>query len=118
MKIIWNSIKRNYNKLVYNNTNCNCVKTTSITGSYYIRRDDHYISVAATKPSTVYLPINVSDGKIIIVKSEMTPPMCGRYITITTVDGSKIDGYTDATITVSHDCKSFIFQNANWHIIS
>ena len=91
-------------------------RTTTITSTYYTSVDEFYIGVSSEKPVTVYLPATPTDGKIIVVKAEMTPPLGNRKITIATTDGSTIDGYSDATITVSHDCKRFIYNNNCWHI--
>lgn len=102
------------------NRNCGCGgerQTVSVSGSYFGRDTDFYIAVVATKASTIYLPVSVRDGKIIVVKSEMKPPMSGRYITVATVDGSLIDGYKEDTITVSHDSRTYLYNNGSWHKI-
>jgi hypothetical protein len=122
MSIIWNGIKNKFKGKDNERTEQNgsggcCGKTTRVASSHHATNDEFYIAVDAAKASTIYLPTTPADGKIIIVKSEMRPPMGGRYITITTTDGSLIDGYDDTTITVSHDCKTLIFHNAGWHII-
>lgn len=93
------------------------IKTRTIDSTYHSASDESYIGVASEKPITVYLPENPSNGKIIIVKAEMTPPLGHRKITISTSDGTKIDGYNDTIINVSHDYKCFIFNNNGWHII-
>lgn len=115
MKIIWRKINEFSGKITSRRSSGN--RTTKATTTHHATVDEFYIGVTCEKPITVYLPTNPADGKIITVKAEMKPPMAGRKITIATTDGSTIDGYTDATITVSHDCKSFLFHNKNWHII-
>lgn len=91
-------------------------KTRTIDSTYYCTADEFYIGVVSEKPVTVYLPGDPKNGEIIIVKAEMTPPIGARKITITTVDGTKIDGYSDVNITVSHGSKSFLYNNG-WHVI-
>jgi hypothetical protein len=124
MSIIWNGIKNKFNEIkgtsngkITSRRSSTNARTTRVTSTYHARGDEFYIAVDGAKATTIYLPTAPSDGKIIIVKSEMRPPMGGRYITIATTDGSLIDGYDDTTITVSHDCKTLIFHNAGWHII-
>lgn len=91
-------------------------KTRTIDSTYYCTADEFYIGVVSEKPVTVYLPADPKNGEIIIVKAEMIPPIGTRKITITTVDGTKIDGYSDVNITVSHGSKSFLYNNG-WHVI-
>ena len=92
-------------------------KTRTITSTYYSSADEFYIGVFSEKPITVYLPATPADGKIVVVKAEMTPPLGHRRITISTTDGSTIDGYSDAVISVSHGSKSFIYNSNGWRII-
>lgn len=92
-------------------------KTTTITSSYYATNDDFYIGVSSEKPVTVHLPATATDGKIIIVKAEMRPPLGSRKVNIVTIDGSKIDGYSEASINVSHGYITLIRNNNEWYII-
>lgn len=91
--------------------------TTRVGSTYYATADDFYIGVDSTEASTIYLPTDVGDGKIIIVKSEMMPPMGNRKITIKSADGAMIDSYSEIVMTVSHDYKQVIFRGGKWHII-
>lgn len=94
------------------------VVDTVLTGStYYSTEDTCYIGVDSKEPTTVYLPADPEDGRIIIVKSEMTPPMGNRKITIKSPDGDTIDGYSEIVMTVSHDCKQLLYRGKGWHII-
>jgi hypothetical protein len=92
-------------------------KTRTIESTYHATDNEFYIGVVSEKPVTVYLPEDPTDGKLIIVKAEMNPPLGNRKITIATMDGSKIDGYSESIITVSHGCSRFIFNNNGWHVI-
>lgn len=68
-------------------------------------------------PTTIYLPNVAFDGKNIIVKSEMEPPMGNRKITVKSDVGELIDGYTEYVIQVSHEFVSVIYRGNSWHII-
>ena len=89
-----------------------------VSSSYNATASDFYIGVNSATASTIYLPTTVRDGKIIIIKSEVKPPLTPRKITIATVDGSKIDGYSEDLISVSHDARTYIFRSNEWHRIS
>ena len=96
----------------------NCIIKTILTDkTYYAEPDDCYIGVDSTGPTTIYLPEDVTDGKIIIVKAEMKPPLGNRKITITSDDGVLIDGYTNYIIEVSHDYVTFVYRGDMWHRI-
>lgn len=99
-------------------TSSNIVNTTLIDETYYATNDDCYIGVESSTPITVYLPNDPVDGKIIIVKAEMFPPLGNRKITITTENGTLIDGYIERIIQVSHDSVSLIYRGDMWHIVN
>lgn len=92
--------------------------TTSVTSTYNATDGDFYIGVNSEKATTVYLPAAAGDGKIIVIKAEMRPPLGSRRVNIATTDGSLIDGYSEASITVSHGCKVLIRNDGQWYIIS
>ena len=91
--------------------------TVLIHSNYYATCENFYIGVDSDGPSTVHLPPDADDGCQIVVKAEMKPPMGNRKITILTDDGSKIDGYSDYVITVSHDYVWLIRRGDGWHVI-
>ena len=88
------------------------------TATYSARSCDFYIGIASDRATTVYLPPAVRDGKMVVIKAEMRPPMGSRKINIATTDGSTIDGYSELSITVSHGAKFLIRNRNNWFIIS
>ncbi|NBP16187.1 hypothetical protein EBU95_17675 [bacterium] len=96
------------------------VNTTTIESAptYVGTDDDFYIGVASDKASTIYLPAAARDGKIIVIKAEMKPPIGVRRITITTTDGSTIDGYESETIRISYGSLILIRNNNNWFSIT
>lgn len=92
--------------------------TTLVRSDYSAEPSDFYIGVNSDKPTTISLPRNISDGKIIIVKAEMKPPLGDRKITILPPDDVLIDGYSNLVIQVSNESKTMIFRGNNWHVIS
>ena len=95
----------------------NCIlNATLVSESYNVAEDDCYIGVDAEKATTITLPTNPVKGKVIIVKAEMKPPLGNRKITITTDDGTLIDGYQNCIIQVSNETVRLLFRDG-WRII-
>ena len=92
--------------------------TILIRSTYRATNDDFYIGVNSDEPITVYLPTDPVEGKIIIVKAEMKPPLGNRKITIKCLDDDLIDNYGEYVINVSNESVSMIFRGNGWHIIS
>jgi len=88
-----------------------------VNDTYYAQLEDFYIGVDSTGPTTIYLPEEPVDGKLIIVKAEMAPPLGNRKITVTTNNGTLIDGYTEYVIQVSHESVSLIYRGTEWHVV-
>lgn len=117
MKTIWRKLNELTRKTKSRGSFGN--KTTTVTTpTHYGTADEFYIGVSSDKASTIYLPADAADGRIIIIKAEMRPPLGSRKIDIVTTDESTIDGYTTASITVSHGKMTLIRNNNNWFIIS
>lgn len=97
-----------------------CVNTTTISSAptYFGTNDDLYIGVDTDKATTVYLPADARDGKVLIVKAEMKPPIGDRKIIITTTDGSSIDGAKSTSIRISYGYVVLIRNNSNWFSLS
>ena len=92
---------------------------TVLTGSdYYATETDCYIGIDSKEPSTVHLPASPEDGRIIIVKAEMKPPLGNRKVTVKGQNGALIDGYSDYVISVSNESVTVLYRGGNWHIIS
>jgi hypothetical protein len=117
MKTLWRKLNGFTRKITSRRSPGN-VRTTTVETTHYATADEFYIGVASEKPVTVYLPAAVPDGKIIIIKAEMKPPMGSRKVIILTCDNSTIDGYSEASITVSHGKMTLIRNHNNWFIIS
>lgn len=92
------------------------LKTTIVSESYNVSPDDCYVGVNAEKATTITLPKDPSDGKVVIVKAEMKPPLGNRKVTITTADGTLIDGYENCIIQVSNETVRLVFRDG-WRII-
>lgn len=94
---------------------CRC-QAVLVYQDYTATLDDYYIGVTSTGPVTITLPPNPGDCIEIIVKAEMGPPLGNRKITITTSDGSTIDGDTEYVIEVPWQAVN-LFYATNWSII-
>lgn len=97
---------------------CDCDEyaTKVVDSSYKATLEDFYIGVNSEKPTTITLPSKPPNGVIIIVKAEMKPPLGNRKVTITTDDGTLIDGYENCIIQVSNETVRLIFRDG-WRII-
>ncbi len=93
------------------------VNTVSAGSTYYATATDCYIGVDSKEATTIYLPENPEDGRIIIVKAEMKPPLGNRKVTVVGQNGTLIDGYSEYVISVSNESVTVIFHKGNWHII-
>lgn len=93
------------------------ITTTLVETNYVASEQNHYIGVNSKKPVTILLPENPKDGKVLIVKAQMRPPIGDRKITITTSDGSTIDGYSNYVIQVSNEFVHLIYHGDAWHVI-
>lgn len=93
------------------------VNTVSTGSDYYATETDCYIGIDSKEPSTVHLPADPEDGRIIIVKAEMSPPLGNRKITIVGQDGDLIDGYSNKVIQTSNESVTVIFHRGQWRII-
>ena len=92
------------------------VNTKTITSSYDIEEDDYYLGVNCEKAITINLPSESGEGRIIIIKAEMKPPMSSRIITIKTKESS-IDGYDTRTLQVSNECVRLVYHDSSWRVI-
>jgi hypothetical protein len=88
-----------------------------VSEDYTATCDDYYIGVNSNEPVTITLPENCTDCCEIIVKAEMGPPLGNRKITVTTSDGSLIDGKEDYVIVVAYDWVRVFCRGGDWYII-
>jgi hypothetical protein len=92
--------------------------TISVGSTYRATNDDFYIGVDSNEPTTIYLPTEPVDGKIVVVKAEMRPPIGSRKITIKCLNEELIDGYGEYVIHTSNESVTVIYRAKNWYIIS
>lgn len=95
---------------------CKC-PAILVTQDYVAKVDDYYIGVNSDRSTTITLPADPPDCEQIIVKAEMGPPLGNRKITITTSDGSTIDGKTEYIIEVPWQSLWVLYRDKNWFII-
>ena len=95
---------------------CKC-KSILVTDNYTATCDDYYVGVNSDKPVTITLPENCIDCCEIIVKAEMGPPLGNRKVTVTTVDGSYIDGADKYIMEVPYQSVNLFCRGGDWHII-
>lgn len=99
---------------------CTCTskcKTILVSEDYTATCDDYYIGVKSEGPVTISLPENCIDCCEIIVKAEMGPPLGNRKVTVTTTDGSYIDGTDKYVMEVPYQSVNIICRGGDWHII-
>jgi hypothetical protein len=95
---------------------CKC-KSILVSEDYTATCDDYYIGVNSNEPVTITLPETCTDCCEIIVKAEMGPPLGNRKVTVTTTDGSYIDGIDKYVMEVPYQSVNIICRGGDWHII-
>jgi hypothetical protein len=95
---------------------CKC-KSILVSEDYTATCDDYYIGVNSNEPVTISLPASCTDCCEIIIKAEMGPPLGNRKVTVTTTDGSYIDGADKYVIEVPYQSVNIICRGEDWHII-
>jgi hypothetical protein len=95
---------------------CKC-KSILVSDNYTATCDDYYIGVNSDKPVTISLPEDCTDCCEIIVKAEMGPPLGNRKVTVTTTDGSYIDGADKYVMEVPYQSVNLFCRGGDWHII-
>lgn len=93
------------------------LNTKVITDSYSILTEDDYIGVNSEKRIIITLPEIPIEGRVIVIKAEMSPPMAGRNIVIVSNTDALIDGYASHIIQVSNDSVQLIYHSGNWRVI-
>lgn len=95
---------------------CKC-SAILVSQNYTVTLDDYYVGVNSNGPTIITLPSDCPDCHEIIVKAEMGPPLGTRKITITTSDGSFIDGSNNYIIEVPYQSVNIICRGGDWWII-
>lgn len=94
----------------------NCSKIM-VTEDYTASCNDFYIGVNSVNPVTITLPDDCKDCCDLVIKAEMGPPLGNRKVTITTNDGSFIDGLSTYVIEVPYQSVHVICRGGEWWII-
>jgi len=97
-------------------TGC-CGGCILVSEDYQALNTDYYIGVNSENAVMITLPEECSDCQQIIVKAEMGPPLGNRKVTVTTSDGSLIDGLTEYVIEVPYQSVHVLCRGGEWHII-
>ena len=95
---------------------CEC-QAVLVSQNYTATLDDCYIGVNSSGPVTITLPGNPTDNQQIAIKAEMGPPIGNRKVTVTTSDGSLIDGDTSYVMTIPYESVSVLYRGGNWWAI-
>ena len=95
---------------------CDC-KAVLVSQNYTATLDDCYIGVNSTGPVNIYLPATPQTSQQIYIKAEMGPPLGNRKITVTTTDGSLIDGDNSYVMTIPYESVTLKYRGGNWWII-
>jgi hypothetical protein len=95
---------------------CKC-KSILVSTDYTATCDDYYIGVNSNEPVTISLPEVCTDCCEIIVKAEMGPPLGNRKVTVTTTDGSYIDGKDKYVMEVPYQSVNVFCRGGDWYII-
>lgn len=98
---------------------CKC-NTILITKNYTIVENDYYIGIRNTGPITVKLPDidSIDECAKYIIKLEIGAPIGNKKVTVTTNDGSTIDGLPTRVLQEPYEWLSVIARGDGWHIIS
>jgi hypothetical protein len=99
---------------------CQCdgdCSTILVSEDYEATCNNYYIGVNSKEPVKITLPKDCEDCCEIIVKAEMGPPLGNRKITISTSDGSLIDGSDKYVIEVPYQSIRLICRDSDWYII-
>lgn len=91
--------------------------STWIKSDYSVLDSDCYIGVKSNSPITVKLPTG-SDGRLIIIKLEMGPPIGNRKVTIIPKSIDFIDGSNSITLENPYEAVSLVFRGNSWNVIS
>lgn len=96
---------------------CEALNTVVVENDYASSNTDYYIGLVSEDPITVWLPLNPSNGKILVIKWELGTPAGQRIATIETLDGSLIDGASSQKIKAPYRMIQVIYRAGAWYII-
>lgn len=85
------------------------------TTPFDVTLNDYFLGIDVTSPATVVLPTSPT-GTVFIVK-DIDGAANTNVISITTADGTFIDGSTTATIDTSFGGLALIFNGIEWSLV-
>lgn len=88
-----------------------------IKSDYNVQEQDCYIGVKSNSPITVNLPTG-TDGRLIIIKLEMGPPIGNRKVTVLPKSIDFIDGDNSITLQNPYEAVSVVYRGNSWNVIS
>lgn len=98
--------------------NCDCqCQATLVSEDYSATMADCYIGVDSSGPVTITLPSDCDDGRKIIVKAEMGPPLGNRKITLAVDGNGSIDGQEEFVMETPYESVTVFCRGGNWWII-
>lgn len=95
---------------------CKC-QAILVSQDYSATCNDYYIGVNSDNPVTITLPPNCTDCCQVVIKAEMGPPLGNRKVTVTTSDGSTIDGAASYIMEVPYESVQLFCRGGEWHRI-
>lgn len=98
--------------------NGSCTYSEAVAGSSFFPKGfGFYVGINSEESTTVHLPETPEDGTILVIKSERSPPLGNRTITIKPTTNNTVDGYRELYIAISHGCKTLLFHSNNWNVV-
>lgn len=88
-----------------------------VNTDYTVTDIDCYIGIKSSSPTKILLPI-AEDGRVIIVKAEMGPPLGNRKITIVARGVDRIDGQETLTLQNPYESVTLVYRGGTWNVIS
>ncbi len=102
---------------IVNITDGTNVCTRLASEDYVCTTDDAYIGVNSDGPTQITLPLSPQNGKVVIVKAEMSSALLNRRVTIITADGSLIDGRSKHMIVKAYGVVNLLYREGKWNVI-
>lgn len=93
---------------------CEC-KTRATEDNYSASLDDYYIGCISNQPICITLPAYPDRSVELVIKDEAGDASPAQPITVSTTDGSTIDGSTSYQITRRYGWLTVVWRSNNWH---
>jgi hypothetical protein len=97
---------------------CDIPSCITVHDDYDITQTDCYIGVESEEPITLTLPSGAADGKCVIIKLQMGPPIGNKKVTVLSEDACYIDGNTSVDLKLPYESMQLVKNDNQWNIIS